>query len=156
MFSILRTFKYIFHQIFWKVILDLHVNYQFQTLKVELIYYRKFKGTACWNAGTVSRSKYNDTQYMSRKYLLLKQKNISCKSRQLSWCCISCIAIPRSIWRQWIQGRCGSGDTAGRGLHGNGGECPCQQHLNTLATLHSTHLIHTRHEETQLSALVCT
>ena len=81
---------------------------------------------------------------MSRKYLLLKQKNISCKSRQLSWCCISCIAIPRSIWRQWIQGRCGSGETAGRGLHGNGGECPCQQHLNTLATLHTLNTHQTR------------
>ena len=90
---------------------------------------------------------------MSRKYLLLKQKNISCKSRQLSWCCISCIAIPRSIWRQWIQGRCGSGETAGRGLHGNGGECPCQQHLNTLATLHTLNTHQTRGDTALCSCL---
>ena len=31
----------------------------------------------------------------------------------------------------------------GRGLHCNGGECPCQQHLNILATLHTLNTLNT-------------
>ena len=81
---------------------------------------------------------------MSRKYLLLKQKIFHANPDSCPDAVSAVLLFPGASGGSGYKDSADLETRRRRGLHGNGGEWPCQQHLNTLATLHTLNTHQTR------------